>query len=354
MRLHYPDATRLLQGCYRKRGGMGSVTQIGDKWRAQFRRKGAPSRAKTFTKKILADKWLTKVEADFDAGRTGVGVPSKETVGALIDRYTLEIGKVKPFGRNKENTLKLIKGFLEELPVGQLTPERIVEYITAERKVSGVTAAIDLTYLKGVLKVARALWGIQIHPSAVDDAREILKYMGMTERSNERDRRPTADELTRLREWFRLHSKSLTPDRFDFILDSCFRPPSELIRLRWDDINHEDRTIVIRDRKDPRRKLGNNQVVPLLGKCYEIIMRQKKEGEFIFPANEGTWSSIFPRACRDLGILDLVLYDLRHEAISRLVEANKHSIPEMMLLSGHKDPKQLMRYTQLRARDLHR
>lgn len=52
--------------------------------------------------------------------------------------------------------------------------------------------------------------------------------------------------------------------------------------------------------------------------------------------------------------MDLRLYDLRHEAISRLVESNKYSIPEMMLITGHKDPKQLMRYTQLRARDLHR
>ena len=56
----------------------------------------------------------------------------------------------------------------------------------------------------------------------------------------------------------------------------------------------------------------------------------------------------------DLGIEDLRLYDLRHEAISRLVESNKYSFPEMMLITGHKDPKQLMRYTQLRARDLHR
>jgi len=50
--------------------------------------------------------------------------------------------------------------------------------------------------------------------------------------------------------------------------------------------------------------------------------------------------------------VDLRLYDLRHEAISRLVESNKYSIPEMMLVSGHKDPKQLMRYTQLKAKNL--
>ena len=74
----------------------------------------------------------------------------------------------------------------------------------------------------------------------------------------------------------------------------------------------------------------------------------------IFPVQGDSWSSLFPRACDELEIVDLRLYDLRHEAISRLVESRKYSIPEMMLITGHKDPKQLMRYTQLRAKDLHR
>jgi hypothetical protein len=124
-------------------------------------------------------------------------------------------------------------------------------------------------------------------------------------------------------------------------------------------LEQEDKTIVIRDRKDPRKKLGNNQTVPLLGKTYEIIIRQPREEnqELIFPVNGKSWSSLFPRACEELGIKNLQLYDLRHEAISRLVESGKYSIPEMMLVTGHKDPKQLMRYTQLTpagAKDLHR
>jgi integrase len=188
----------------------------------------------------------------------------------------------------------------------------------------------------------------------VEDAREILKYMGLANRSNERDRRPTADELAKLRAWFAERSETLTVDHIDFILSSCFRPPSEVTRLRWADLNEADKTILIRDRKDPRRKLGNNQTVPLLNGSFEIIQRQPKAGEFIFPVNGKSWSSLFPRACAKLKIEDLTLYDLRHEAISRLVESGKYSIPEMMLVTGHKDPKQLMRYTQLRARDLHR
>ena len=91
-----------------------------------------------------------------------------------------------------------------------------------------------------------------------------------------------------------------------------------------------------------------------MGRSYAVICAQPKVGELIFPLNGKSWSSIFPRACSELGIEDLNLYDLRHEGISRLVESGKYSIPEVMLVSGHKDPKQMMRYTQLRAKNLHR
>lgn len=333
---------------------MGSIIKIGDKHRAQFRHHDVPHQTKTFDKKILAEKWLNRLEADYDAGRTGISQPSKDKLGPLIDRYTLEVGKAKPFGKNKESVLKLIKVHLGDDTVGSLTPERLVEYIVDDRKVSGVTAGIDLTYLKGVLKIARALWKVNVSPSIVDDAREILKHMGLADRSNERDRRPTDEELTALFDWFAVRSETLTVDHLHFILDSCFRPPSEVCRLKWEHLHEGDRTILIEDRKDPRRKKGNNQTVPLLGESFDIIMRQPRVSEFIFPVNGKSWSSLFPRACQELEIEDLSLYDLRHEAISRLVESGKYSIPEMMLVTGHKDPKQLMRYTQLRARDLHR
>lgn len=335
---------------------MASIQKVGDKWLARVRRKGYPERSQVFGSKILAEKWGRQVEQEIDAGRAGQLAPGHVTLGALINRYTLEIGAQKPFGKNKESVLNLLKGELGAESVRDLTAERIVRYITKDRKITGVTASIDLTYLKGVLKVARALWKVGVQPAVVDEAREILKFMGMAQRSSERDRRPTADELVKLKRWFAQRSETLTPDHIEFILDSCFRPPSEITRLRWADLNHQDRTIVIHDRKDPRKKLGNHQTVPLLGKTYEIIMRQPQDDgqEFIFPVNGKSWSSLFPRACEELGITDLQLYDLRHEAISRLVESKKYSIPEMMLVTGHKDPKQLMRYTQLRARDLHR
>lgn len=332
---------------------MASIIKVGDRWRAQVRRKGYPTQTQTFSTKLLAERWARQAEAEIEAGRAGVPSASKITMKDLLDRYQREVGAIKPFGRNKSDVLRKIDEWMGDEVAATLTTERLMRYIREERKIHGVTASIDLTYIKGVLRVARSLWRIPTRPDVIDEVRDILKHMGGLNRSNERDRRPTSEELVGLKSWFAEHSDSLTPDIIDFIIDSCFRPPSEVVNLKWEDLHVEDRTIVIRDRKHPRRKIGNNMTVPLLGNSFDIVMRQPRTGPRIFPVNGKTWSSVFPRACEALGITDLRLYDLRHEAISRLVETGLYTIPEMMLVSGHTDPKQLMRYTQLRARDLH-
>lgn len=51
------------------------------------------------------------------------------------------------------------------------------------------------------------------------------------------------------------------------------------------------------------------------------------------------------------GVTDLRFHDLRHEAISRLVERG-FSMPEVQLISGHRDTRMLRRYVHLNAADL--
>ncbi|WP_039700443.1 tyrosine-type recombinase/integrase, partial [Pseudomonas aeruginosa] len=52
-----------------------------------------------------------------------------------------------------------------------------------------------------------------------------------------------------------------------------------------------------------------------------------------------------------LGMPDLRFHDLRHEAVSRLVEGGL-SDQEVSAISGHKSMQMLKRYTHLRAEDL--
>jgi integrase len=54
---------------------------------------------------------------------------------------------------------------------------------------------------------------------------------------------------------------------------------------------------------------------------------------------------------KDLGFSELHFHDLRHEAVSRLVEAGL-SDQEVASISGHKSMQMLRRYTHLRAEDL--
>ena len=59
------------------------------------------------------------------------------------------------------------------------------------------------------------------------------------------------------------------------------------------------------------------------------------------------WERLTKRA----GIENLHFHDLRHEAISRFFEKGL-SVAEVALISGHRDFRQLFRYTHLRAEDL--
>ena len=53
------------------------------------------------------------------------------------------------------------------------------------------------------------------------------------------------------------------------------------------------------------------------------------------------------------GIEDFYFQDLRHEATNRLLEKGLNPV-EVATITGHKDPRMLMRYTHLRAEDLAR
>lgn len=57
------------------------------------------------------------------------------------------------------------------------------------------------------------------------------------------------------------------------------------------------------------------------------------------------------RLRKRVGLNELHFHDLRHEAISRFFELGL-SLPEVALISGHREPRMLMRYTHLKAENV--
>ncbi len=318
---------------------MASISFIRGRWRVQVRRKGARPLQRSFDTKREAQNW---------AASNALQKPSDRVrIGDLIRAYLLD----RRAGRTKAAGLRaMAAGPLGEWRLDRVTVDDLVAW-GRSRRCAPPTLALDFSFLGSVLKDAR-LRGIAV-PDVLGPAREVLAHEGLIGKPQERDRRPTEDEIARIVAWLQ-GPRTRVPwaDLIWFSIWTTMRA-SEVTSIRWADLNASERTVLVRDRKDPRKKVGNHQWVPLLDPAWEIVQRQPKRGERIFPHDSGLFSNRFPRACAALGIEDLRWHDLRHEGISRLFEMG-YQIHEVALFSGHKDWKQLARYTQLRAGKLRR
>ena len=338
---------------------MATYQKRGDRWRAIIRKKGHRPVSKSFRTKGAAQRWAQdaedKIESlQFDNPRDIENI----TIGDLIDRYLEEFDPK----RSKKGSLNIVKAGLGKFHLIELQASDIVAHCRKRRRegcVSPATQSQDVGYLGEVLRLARTYWNLPYKADPVGDARVILRMARngqppLIGRPVERDRRPSKAELNKLRAFWKANTRMDIPmgDIMDFAVASAWRL-GEICRVEWADLNKRHKTIIIRDRKDPRNKYGNDQEVPLLGDAWKILKCQPEDGEYIFPYNVRSVSTAFTRACQKVGIKGLRFHDLRHEGTSRLFEAG-YQIPEVSLCTGHKDWAMLKRYTQLKAKDLHR
>jgi integrase len=334
-------------------------------WRVQVRRKGR-TLSETFVRYDDAKKWGADAERQIDRGETPTLARTAKlrTFGDLIDLHIADMTDVgKPPRRSKAATLRMLKTRLGPRNMADLDRERIVNFGRARAKEGAgpMTLGSDIGAIKLVLSHAAAVHGLPVSVEPVNLARIALKRLGLVGKSNERDRRPTDDELARLIKHFDDGRYQTLPMGriIKFAVATAMRQ-EEICRATWSDFEERTKMLTIRDRKDPREKKGNDQRIPLLAVSgYDAVALIKEQRPFrsneddrIFPLNHKSVGSAFTRACRDLQIIDLHFHDLRHEGTSRLFEAG-FAIHQAALVTGHKDWKMLRRYTHLKPESLH-
>ena len=334
-------------------------------WRVQIRRKNNYV-SESFRRYCDAEEWALAVERKIDLGES----PTKRaridptTLSHLIDLHVEDMKEVNQAPRrSKAFTLEALKKKLGKVKVKDITRERVIQFgkDRAKEGAGAVTISMDIGYLKLVVSHAAAVHGIAVQVEPIDLARIALKRLGLVGKGRERDRRPTQDELDRLIEYFETNLRQLIPVAriIRFAVATAMRQ-DEICRILWEDIDPENRTVIVRDRKDPRSKVGNHQRVPLLDHtgfdAWSILCEQKPfagRSIRVFPYNSKSVSVAFTRACQHLKIRDLRFHDMRHEATTRLFEAG-FAIEQVALVTGHRDWKMLKRYTNLRPEHLHR
>jgi integrase len=326
------------------------------KWRAQVRRAGLYRNA-VFEKKREAEVWAAGVEnqARHIAASGFAPIPKGATLEMLIDKYVETFAKTP--GKTKSATLAMLKREIGTTKLASLNAVVLRDFIDRRVKAGagGVTIAADLSFLSAVLKWGRHARQLDIPDRLALEARERLKHRGLNTRSTKRDREPTDEELKRLYKHWRANKRQ----RVDMVTACRFALASgmrlaEICGLQVEDVDAKARTVVIRDRKDPRNKAGNDQTVPLLADAWAIVgplIRGRTNGS-IFNIRAASVSTGFTRACTALDIEDLHFHDLRHRATAQFFRMGL-DIPRVALLTGHKTWAMLRRYTDIKPADVH-
>ena len=336
---------------------MATYTQLPSKrWRVQVRRKGGAHGDKVFTLKRDAEKWGRQYEAQAEgiAANGYQPVPRGYSIADLIDSYALECSMG---GRTKQATHAMLKRDLGNISLKHLNSIHLRDFIDKRLKAGagGVTIAGDLSFFGAILKWGKHSRRMDLPTDLALNARRDLTTRNVSTRSNERDREPTDAELEQIFTYWQTNTRQVIPMETlcRFALATAMRQ-DEICSILLEDVDLARGTVIIRNRKDPRKKEGNNQTVPLLPDALELLKAQiagRTVGP-VFPYNAPSVSSAFTRTCAKLKIIDLHFHDLRHKATSDLFRMGL-TIPQVALLTGHKTWVQLKRYTHTKPEDVH-
>jgi integrase len=312
---------------------------------------------RTFTHRSAAMSWARHREVALEDPHALPEIQrGSATLAELIRWYIDTFETVSRWQRSKQTHLE----FLERHALGKtdavtLTSAQLIQHVQARRaKGAGPATVInDLIWIGVVLRAAKSVRELPVRPEIVQQARMACSELRLIGKPRKRTRRPTAEELTRLRDHFRQRDRrARIPMQaiVDFAIASA-RRESEICRLEWRDNDTTTRTGLVRDAKHPTSKAGNHRRFKYTPEGWALVEAQPRGGEYIFPYDPKSVGTAFTRACDLLGIQDLRFHDLRHEATSRLFERG-YQIHEVAQFTLHESWNELKRYTNLKPENL--
>lgn len=307
-----------------------------NKWHAVIRRKGEQPIAKSFLNKLDAEKWARNIETQLDQGNyKPISELNNITVGEAIDRYAREVTPLKKGADQEFRRLRYLKSIFGQLAIHELKSKHLAAHRDKRLKsgVSGQTIIHELNIISRVFNVARTEWGYTVENP--------VSMIAKPKKSSGRTRRLEAGEYEKLLQTMPSQLRSAV----DFAIETAMRR-SELLSLRWQDVNFTERTALLRT-----TKTGGSRLVPLSSKALEILNELPESSVNVFTLTPSGLSHGFKRAAVKAGIQNICLHDLRHEGTSRLFEKGLNTM-ETSLVTGHKTLSCLKRYTHLRAADL--
>lgn len=322
---------------------MATIRKRGSNWQVQVRRGGFAPASRTFAHQRDAERWGVLKERELDLlesqGRVGAKVCDL-TVGELLERYRKDVIPAKR-GASREVFMVnvLARAAFSSLRADKLTPREI--RIHRDKRLTTVgpaTVVRELGLLQHAFELARKSWGYDGLTNPVKDVEKPKLPRGRTRRLG------SEEEALLVQQAALARNRALLPI-IVVALETSMRL-GEIVGARWEHFDATARVLYL-----PITKNGVPRTVPLSRLAVKHIEAQEGREGLIFSTTVEAIKRSFIRLTRRAKIEDLHFHDLRHEAISRLIERG-FDLPAVMMFSGHTDHRMLLRYTHLKARSL--
>lgn len=368
--------------------GMATIRKRGElQWQARVRRKGYPDQVKTLETRAEAEAWARKVESEIDRGVFVNRAEAEATsLHDLLARYEREIVPDKKGAAQERSVLRALRATdLAMRPVASVRGADVAKLRDDWIKtLKPATVLRRLAVLSHVLNIARKEWGMESLSNPVEFVRKPQPNNARSRRiatAEEEGGRPTDDgELERV---IAASSSSILPAVIRLAVETAMRR-GEIVALRWEYIDLKRQVAHL-----PVTKNGSPRDVPLSSRAIAVLHELKRVAEArvaervgsedaakiaylpsgpVFRIRSDAVTRAFERAvdrarriyleeCEEAKrqpdakyLVDLRFHDLRHEAASRL--ASVYQLHELTKVTGHKDPRMLMRYYHPKAEEL--
>jgi len=329
---------------------MATLRKRGARWQVQVRRNGFPQYSKSFLTKSAAEAWARQREVELDKGEVVLQDQRlrTSTVADLLSRYLKDVTPTKLSASSEATRLRaILRHPFSKLLIKDLTARSVASYRDERLKtVSAPSARRELAILQHCFELAKREWGF---PLPINPVANVAKPMNATPRI----RRVSEAELLNLSAALTRCRNPVVKSAFLFALATGMRR-GEVLSLTWVNVDFENRVAFL-----PMTKNGEPRRVPLSTEAIETLQSVResvresvlREKGQIFPISANALRLAWERAKRRVGVENLRFHDLRHEAISRFFELGL-SVPEVSLISGHKDARMLFRYTHLKPENV--
>jgi len=249
---------------------MATITQRGEKWQAKIRRDGYPPISKSFLKKVDAEAWARKQEAEMDRGAwQDRSAADSTTVYKLLERYMKDVVPSKRGAEKEAARIRTMMGdTLARYKLSALTPLVLSDW--RDRRlaagVSGSTVNRELNIISAVLNYARKELMI-----AVDNPVAAMKRPA---HGKARERRLEDGEEARLLEALEPAPRGAN-GRFSggsnpwmlpivqFALETAMRR-GELLALTWENVDLKKRVALLEMTKTGKVEPCRSRLVQLL------------------------------------------------------------------------------------------